>query len=83
MLAAFRSSSASRKVTSAVLFIGVTGQAVYQAKCKNTATEMSGVDLKQLSTETVLQTFPDWTETPAKDLWSEHGAVIQIVRRPG
>ena len=49
MLAAFRSSSASRKVTSAVLFIGVTGQAVYQAKCKNTATEMSGVDLKQAS----------------------------------
>ena len=41
------------------------------------------LDPLQLSTDTVLQTFPDWKETPAVSLWSEHGAVILIVRRPG
>jgi len=83
MFAVVAKSSAFRKITPVILFGGVAGQ-VYQAKCKSvTAGDMSGVDLNQLSTETVLQTFPDWTDTPAKDLWSEHGAVIQIVRRPG
>jgi len=49
----------------------------------STSFDTSGVDIKQLSSETVLQTFPDWKSTRAVSLWSEHGAVILIVRRPG
>lgn len=37
----------------------------------------------QLSTHTKVKTLPSGPEIPAKSLWEESGAVIQVVRRPG
>lgn len=44
---------------------------------------VQGVDFHKLSNETKLKTLPGHSEIPARSLWEESGAVIQIVRRPG
>jgi len=48
----------------------------------STAT-MTGVNFEKLNTVAKVKKVPGMEEVPARSLWEEHGAVVQIVRRPG
>ena len=48
-----------------------------------TTAVMAGVNMDKLNTIATVKTVPGGEVLPAKSLWAEHGAVVQIVRRPG
>jgi len=47
------------------------------------ASAMPGVNFEKINTVAKVKTVPGGEELPARSLWEKHGAVIQIVRRPG